>query len=291
MPIPNMNEMHMNAMNASRGNETGHPPGCNGNNVAGFIARAMRCARAHYLVLVLLTSAMPLLAASVAHAECTATSSATAGHLIELYTSEGCSSCPPADAWLRKLPQRDGLVALAFHVDYWDSLGWRDRFADPRFTQRQQALAARGESGISYTPEVALDGREWRSWSSGRLPTSRGETAPTLTLHVTPGDPLTARVELDMQGADVSDFEIFVALSENGLSSQVRAGENRGKLLLHDHVVRAFAGPAKPAGEPVPLYVPANLKPTNTAVVAFAQNRDDGRIAQVVQLPFAACKK
>lgn len=107
--------------------------------------------------------------ATLAGASCSATSPVTAGHLVELYTSEGCSSCPPADRWLRNLPARDDVVALAFHVDYWDYLGWRDRFADSRFTDRQRAMAARAGSGTVYTPEVALDGREWRRWSSGAL--------------------------------------------------------------------------------------------------------------------------
>ena len=70
---------------------------------------------------------------------CSARSGATVPAVIELYTSEGCNSCPPADRWLSTLKGRDGVVALAFHVDYWDSLGWKDRFAQPQFTQRQNA--------------------------------------------------------------------------------------------------------------------------------------------------------
>ncbi|MGJ8751619.1 DUF1223 domain-containing protein, partial [Burkholderia pseudomallei] len=87
--------------------------------------------------------------------------------LVELYTSEGCSSCPPADDWLARLAARRAalrVVPLALHVDYWDGLGWADRFAQHRFTERQHALAARGGGRFVYTPEVAVDGRELRDW-------------------------------------------------------------------------------------------------------------------------------
>src|SRR5256885_10643086 len=87
-------------------------------------------------------------------------------HLLELFTSEGCSSCPPADAWFSKLKQSPGLwhdfVPVAFHVDYWDRLGWRDRFASKEWTSRQQAYAVRGNGDSVYTPEFVLDGNESR---------------------------------------------------------------------------------------------------------------------------------
>jgi len=92
--------------------------------------------------------------------------------LLELYTSEGCSSCPPAEAWLSRL--RDDarlwkeIVPVAFHVDYWDNLGWKDRFASAAFTARQRDYAARWNSGSVYTPGFVLDGQEWRGWFTGR---------------------------------------------------------------------------------------------------------------------------
>ena len=88
--------------------------------------------------------------------------------LLELYTSEGCSSCPPAESWLSQLKAKTGLwsdfVPVAFHVDYWDSLGWRDKWASPQFTERQRAYAAASASANVYTPEFVLNGAEWRNW-------------------------------------------------------------------------------------------------------------------------------
>ncbi|MEO8461303.1 MAG: DUF1223 domain-containing protein [Dokdonella sp.] len=238
--------------------------------------------------------------ASLAGASCSVTSPAATAHLVELYTSEGCSSCPPADRWLHNLPARDDVVALAFHVDYWDSLGWRDRFADPRFTDRQRAMAARSGSTTVYTPEVVLDGREWRRWPSAALPES-SESAPiAMTLDVVPGNPLRASVAISSAGgSNVDDYVTYVALTEDGLSNSVKAGENRGELLQHDHVVRAFAspsnagpsnaGPSKPAKATVELDAPADLVRAQASVVAFAQSTRDGSIGQVVRLPLATC--
>src|SRR5438270_83142 len=99
----------------------------------------------------------------------TFTSKNSGTHLLELFTSEGCSSCPPAEAWLGRLKSDDRLwqdfVPIAFHVDYWDRLGWKDRFAQSEWTQRQRAYANKWGSSSVYTPGFVLDGREWQDWS------------------------------------------------------------------------------------------------------------------------------
>ena len=93
--------------------------------------------------------------------------------LIELYTSEGCSSCPPAEAWLSRLKDNPGLwkqfVPIAFHVDYWDRLGWRDRFSSQRWTERQRRYASLWESESVYTPAVVVNGREQRGLPGASL--------------------------------------------------------------------------------------------------------------------------
>lgn len=122
-----------------------------------------------------------------AAATCSATSGATRNRLIELYTSEGCSSCPPADRWLSQLPRDFGVVPLAFHVDYWDRLGWKDRFAQAAFSQRQRDRN-RG-FGWVYTPQLMLDGEDFRSWHRG-LPARSNPPAQaslSLTLDQTSG--------------------------------------------------------------------------------------------------------
>jgi hypothetical protein len=225
---------------------------------------------------------LPLLVAS-ARAECSVHSAASRPRLVELYTSEGCSSCPPADAWLRRLPEQGGLTALEFHVDYWNSLGWRDRFSDPRYTARQEQQARRdGGSGV-YTPQVVLDGHSWSGWyRAGKLPSEAAGLA-AMRLTVTPGTPLHVRVVTTFErDADAAGFRNYVAVTENGLTSDVRAGENRGSQLRHDHVVRAFAGPLRLADE-TDITVPGDVDAAHAQVVAFAQRASDGAVAQVLQ--------
>jgi len=181
-------------------------------------------------------------------------------------------------------------VALEFHVDYWDSLGWRDRFADARYTVRQQALAARAGSSTVYTPEVALDGHEWRDWYRGGSLPSSASSAATMKLTVEPGTPLHVHVDTTLANpAATSAYGNYVALIEDGLSSQVRAGENRGEMLRHDHVVRAFVGPLPLAGGDAEVPVPADIDLTHAALVAFAQRTRDGDVAQVVRVPLMEC--
>ncbi|GAA0708653.1 DUF1223 domain-containing protein [Dokdonella soli] len=230
-----------------------------------------------------------LAAIGIAHADCSVTSGATRARLVELYTSEGCSSCPPADHWLSALPAGTGLVPLAFHVDYWDSPGWTDRFADPRFTQRQRALAAQSNGGIVYTPEVAVDGREWRNWSSGRPPATGVAQPLGLALHVDPGQPLHVRLDTTVADGVASAYVAYFALSEDQLTSAVRGGENRGVELHEDHVVRAFVGPLKLTQAQAAIAMPAGVRVEHAAVAAFVQRVDDGEVANVVQLPLDRC--
>lgn len=106
--------------------------------------------------------------APAAHAAtCSAASGPSRARLLELYTSEGCSSCPPAERWLSQLPPDSGVVPLAFHVDYWDRLGWRDPFAQAAFSRRQRARNSK--LGWVYTPQVMLDGDDLRSGYRGRV--------------------------------------------------------------------------------------------------------------------------
>src|SRR3989442_5305143 len=96
--------------------------------------------------------------------QCTARSGASVNPLVELYTSEGCNSCPPADRWLSALKSRPDVVGLAFHVDYWDRLGWKDRFASAEFTRRQSEQQSVNGARLSYTPPVVVDGHDRKDW-------------------------------------------------------------------------------------------------------------------------------
>ncbi|MFK7913256.1 MAG: DUF1223 domain-containing protein [Pseudomonadales bacterium] len=162
--------------------------------------------------------------------------------LVELYTSQGCSSCPPADRWLAQLADTDGLwrryVPLAFHVTYWDYLGWRDRFAQPAHDARQRALAKRVSSGV-YTPGVFLQGREWRNWRRPGASTARWQQQQPL-VGVLQAKVNCAGAEIqfvkDPQAAQLPTHVEWAWLL-SGQRSDVSRGENRGRELHHEFVV------------------------------------------------------
>jgi hypothetical protein len=157
-------------------------------------------------------------------------------HLIELYTSEGCSSCPPAEAWLSKLKDDGGLwrnfVPVAFHVDYWDRLGWRDPFASKAWTARQYQYSALWNSSSVYTPGFVLDGREWRNDGA---PSASSESPGILKVSLADGEKVTGSFQSSK--GDNKPLELHVARLGFGLNIHVKAGENSGRKLLHDFVV------------------------------------------------------
>jgi hypothetical protein len=159
--------------------------------------------------------------------------------LVELYTSEGCSSCPPAEAWMSRLKDNPGLwtqfVPIAFHVDYWDRLGWRDRFSSKRWTERQGRYASLWQSGSVYTPALVVNGSETRNWSG--IDPSRHDARKTGGLSVNTADGKTFAIEFKPENGIGAAWEAHVALLGSGISSNIRAGENRGRNLQHDFVV------------------------------------------------------
>ena len=195
-------------------------------------------------------------AATAAGAVCEARSAAVAPTVVELYTSEGCSSCPPADRWLSGLKGRDNVLALAFHVTYWDRLGWPDRFATPEATARQHELARLAGSAQVYTPQVVVGGRDWRDWP--KLPKPDASAAPVQLVLSREGERITAQVASASGGP--ARFTGYWAVLEDGHQSKVKAGENAGETLNHDHVVRLF--------KPVPGWAAAD---GSTAVLTVSR--------------------
>ena len=186
--------------------------------------------------------------------------------LVELYTSEGCSSCPPADAALARLVQEDrpGVVALAFHVDYWDRLGWRDPFGSPEHADRQRRLAPSLDRRV-YTPQAVVNGTrglvgsreaDLRAAVDDALATP---AAVSLALRATrEGDRVTVTPEAKQFAASGEVPEgamLYVALVQREASTDVVRGENRGRTLDHTHVVRDLRS-ASPEAASVPLAVP-----------------------------------
>lgn len=158
--------------------------------------------------------------------------------VLELYTSEGCSSCPPADRWLSSLREDsrlwNKLIPVAFHVDYWNYIGWPDRFASAHYSDRQRRYARADNVSTVYTPGFILNGREWRSFFGLRRLSLADEEAGILEIRVD-GNRVTCTYSPGKTGNDT--FAINVAVLGFGLETRVKAGENRGRTLQHDFTV------------------------------------------------------
>ena len=217
--------------------------------------------------------------------------------LVELFTSEGCSSCPPADQLLAELVRTQPvpgvrIVALSEHVDYWDHQGWRDPFSNAVFTRRQQEYAGPAASDV-YTPQILVDGGTGIV-GSDRAAVMRAiraaAAAPKAALTVTWLDADMRRLEIVMPAdARTARASVFLAVTEDGLQSSVKRGENEGRELKHDAVTRRLVelGRADSAGsyrrvEPVSMN--SGWKLANVRVVAFAQS-PAGRIVAIQTLP------
>jgi hypothetical protein len=232
-----------------------------------------------------------------AAALCGADSSPHSVAVVELYTSQGCSSCPPADRWLGTLPARFGerIVTLSMHVGYWDYIGWKDPFARREFNERQRLLAAASGSGAVYTPGVFLQGREFAHWSrtatfDAAVQAALRRPAPArigLTVSALSSD----GVSVQARGDAPRDARLWLALVESGLTTAVKAGENRGETLRNDHVVRDWHGPFAVGEVARRLAFPsadASAARDRWAVVALVDDAS-GRTLQAVRLPLAQC--
>jgi hypothetical protein len=248
-----------------------------------------------------------LAAALLAHpawagSACTAQSPAHTVALVELYTSEGCDSCPPADRWLSRVGEigisGGALVALSLHVDYWDRLGWPDRFAHARYSERQGELSRLARSHTIYTPEVFVGLREVRAWGSPaqfRQAVKDINAKPALAdirlaLEPASAAKLPVKAEFALKpGAAVGQPQAYVALYENRLSTDVTAGENRGVTLRHEYVVREWLGPIELRGGKASYASTVALDPqwktADLGVAAFVQDFASGQILQAVALP------
>ena len=199
-------------------------------------------------------AALALLAATASTfaqtSQCAVNSGPTIAPVVELYTSEGCSSCPPADKWASSL-KGSGAVVQAFHVGYWDYIGWVDRFAAPAYTHRQREVAARNNLRSIYTPQAVLDGKDWPSW--GSQPKSTEPAKASIALKQLGADQFEASVMPLPALQNASTWSAYWTVTEHGHNSKVKAGENAGEFLKHDFVVRQLvqAGEYK-AGDTAP---------------------------------------
>ena len=235
--------------------------------------------------------------AACAGGSCQAESGPGTAALVELYTSEGCSSCPPADRALSQLRSQVGgdmvIIPLALHVTYWDQIGWKDSFAHKDFDARQKLLAEYGKTRVIYTPQFFVNGRELRDWrkqfSSAIRTTNQHPAEAGITLKWTQEPGNNVQFEAVAKGRNPRARQaLFLAVSESKLISKVSAGENRGATLVHDDTVRAWLTPIVLTNGSAHLLeairIPGGWKQENLRAVAFVQNLEDGIVQQAVTI-------
>jgi len=247
------------------------------------------------LALLLAVAAMPLEAA-----QCEARSGPHTAALVELYTSEGCNSCPPADRWLRGLGEKaeflGRVVPLSLHVDYWDYIGWKDPFAQRRFSDRQRRLAGVQRSRVVYTPQVILQGRDFRGWYSGAFAREVASinarpprAAIRLQLDTGRGDTWVVEMDGELLEPRIPEPVLYLARYQSGLASSVAAGENRGRRLEHDFVVLDWVGPVPfrdgKAAETRSFGLAPGADRGRAGVAAFVQSRRTAEVLQALMLP------
>ena len=236
---------------------------------------------------------------------CGAQSARTTTALVELYTSEGCDSCPPADRWLASLgPKgytRDRVVPIALHVDYWDYIGWKDPYARQAFSARQRKMAQLARAAVVYTPQVLLQGQDFRAWQGGafeqavaQINARPAKARISLLLDTRQKDAFEVAATVVLEEAALpakrpGDLALYLGAYENKLVSEVKAGENRGRTLPHDYVVLQWVGPLEFKGATLQARQRLALLPKAVAAhsggVAFVQNRASGEVLQALMLP------
>jgi len=213
-------------------------------------------------------------------AACDARSGPKTAALVELYTSEGCSSCPPAEA-----------VPLALHVGYWDYIGWKDPYAQAAFEQRQNWLVRAKRQQTIYTPQFFVGGAELHSWRGALRGKVRQLNAlpAAAAIRVRAGIASNGALALDAEAtASAGDGPavLYLALAESGLISKVTRGENSGATLALDHVVRAWVGPVRLVAGAVrvrrEIALPAGWSRARLELVVFVQYARTGGVLQAV---------
>jgi hypothetical protein len=227
---------------------------------------------------------------------CEAHSGPNTAVLIELYTSEGCSSCPPADKQLgqlaKSLASNAEFVPLALHVGYWNSPGWKDRFAQEQFAQRQDWLVHTNNQRTVYTPQFFVAGSEFQAWNSSLRDTvlhlNAKPAAAIISLHTKHSAANVLKLDATATthvGDDTT--ALYLAIAENGLVTKVKGGENQGVTLAHDHVVREWFGPFRLHDGKTQVQreviLPAAWHRDHLETIAFVQDEHSGAVLQALR--------
>ena len=227
--------------------------------------------------------------------------------IVELFTSEGCSSCPPADALLQSFVDTQPIsgaqvIALGHHVDYWDRLGWKDRFSSAAATNRQQRYGQVLNVDSVYTPQMVVDGRDELVGSDARRAQraiAKAAEAPHATIAVAVESATSDHVSLSVSVSDLPKLsrgdraEVVVAMVEGHLRSQVSAGENRGRVLVHAPVVRQMttigeATAPRVGGE---IAIGPDWRRDQLTIVAFVQERSSRHVLGATAVPLQGARR
>jgi hypothetical protein len=217
--------------------------------------------------------------------------------VVELYTSEGCSSCPPADRWLSKLvtaaDENLDVLALAFHVDYWDYLGWKDRFSSAEYTSRQRELGANNQQRTIYTPEFFVNGEEARG--AGKIldkiqKVNQQQPALELQLSIArDANELVASLQSPSRRDTLGQIHHRYLVYENNLSTEVKRGENSGKMLHHQQVVRYMSRTQSLQDQnQYRIRIDPDWQPDNIGVAVLVTTPGDRHYLQAVHTPVSA---
>lgn len=214
--------------------------------------------------------------------------------VVELFTSQGCHSCPPAERILAELAQRDDVIALEFHVDYWDYIGWKDPFASPSYTARQTVYNQRLGSPYNYTPQMVIDGMAHAVGSRRGAVEARIEAAEMKRAMAKDAPPSIAIARVDSSTMSVSvdgvpayegRYDVVMVGFDGEHRTEVTRGENRGKELVNANVVRSMKLVVEDwPGGPVTKQVKMTAESGNSGCAVLIQDRDSGRIAAAAKL-------
>ena len=220
--------------------------------------------------------------------------------VLELYTSEGCSSCPPAEKFLQQLMRESSahhqVIPLAFHVDYWNYLGWQDPFSNAEYSRRQQRLARINHLRSVYTPQFVLHGSNfpaYRNLESAIKLINDDKPKANLQFRVSQrnANKLETRTRVELSNRNnPANASLFLAVYENNLTRSIKAGENSGRTLRHEYVVRKLYGPHTLVSDgPSEINQDIDLDPEwkrqDLGIAVFVQNRQDGSTLQALDLP------
>ena len=212
--------------------------------------------------------------------------------VVELYTSQGCYSCPPAEKFLHDLADRADVIALEFHVDYWDYIGWKDPFAKKAFTNRQKGYRETLQSRYVYTPQMVIDGQDHAVGSDKMAvelgirdsrDSKRDRAAPRVTLARAGADDLSITVDGDAGGGV---YDLYLATYDREHTTKIERGENRGKTLTQRNIVRDLLLVQQWRGGDVDRTIPAERFADRGGWVVMLQAAGQGPIVAAVELPW-----